>query len=292
MGKSRTKEKDQIVVVCPVKNDNEYLMEYTDHYLNLGFDKVIFLDNNDDQSIRPSEVLEQYVKNGNATLLDCRNTDFNDNHFKHAFYCNYDFNWVFFADDDEFLELKKHQSIRDFLNSFKPDVSKIVFNNMHYGDNGHIYQKPGKVQERFPDPLPVDLSIPGAIDLIYHNSAIKSILKKRKSGFFQITSHCMIDDKPFYNADKEEVKLEPCMWRVSNNNITYETAYVSHYCTKSLEEFVKTKMKRSQTNCSKYKNRFQLENYYFMFNANQGLKYQIDERSGDSSKDMQKQSLC
>jgi len=27
-------------------------------------------------------------------------------------------------------------------------------------------------------------------------------------------------------------------------------------------------------------------------NANQGLKYQIDERSGDSSKDMQKQSLC
>ena len=32
---------------------------------------------------------------------------------------------------------------------------------------------------------------------------------------------------------------------------------------------------------------FVFDNY-----ANQGLKYQIDERSGDSSKDMQKQSLC
>lgn len=30
----------------------------------------------------------------------------------------------------------------------------------------------------------------------------------------------------------------------------------------------------------------------YNINANQGLKYQIDERSGDSSKDMHKQSLC
>lgn len=266
MGKSRTKEKDQIVVVCPVKNDNEYLMEYTDHYLNLGFDKVIFLDNNDDRLVRPYKILKEYVMKGDVELLGCRNTSFDDILFKNSFYYNYDFSWVFFADDDEFLVLKKDKSIRDFLNSFKTDVSKIIFNNMHFGDNGHIYQKPGKVQDRFPDSLPVDLSIPGGIDPIYHNSAIKSILKKRKSGLFQITSHCMIDDKPFYNADKEEVKLEPCMWRICNDHITYETAYIKHYCTKSLEEFIKYKMKRSRSNCLKYRHRYQLENYYFMYN--------------------------
>lgn len=266
MSRNRTKDKDQIVVVCPVKNDNEYLIEYTDHYLNLGFDKVIFLDNNDDKLVMPSKVLAEYVSKGQTTILDCRETDFNDNHFKHSFYCNYDFHWVLFTDDDEFLELKKHKSIRDFINSFNPNVSKIVFNNMHYGDNGNIYQNPGKVQERFPDPLPFDLSIPGGISPIYHNSAIKSILKKRNKGSFKITSHCMIDDKPTFNADNKEVKLEPCMWRIKNENISFETAYIKHYCTKSLEEFIKIKMKRSLSYCSMYKNRFQLENYYFMFN--------------------------
>lgn len=266
MKKRHIKEKEQIVVVCPIKNDNEYLIEYTDHYLNLGFDKVVLLDNNDDDSMRPSDVLADHIKKRSVKILDCRNTNFNDTLFKYSFFCNYEFDWVLFADDDEFLELKKHNSIRDFLSSFSPEVTKIVFNNMHYGDNNQIFQKPGKVQERFPEPLPLDLSMPSDKGPIIHNSAIKSILKKKNTKDIKVTSHCLIDSTPHFNADNEIVELEQGFWRVNNNSITYETAYIKHYCTKSLEEFVKCKILRSKSNCYRYENRFNLDNYYFIFN--------------------------
>lgn len=120
--------------------------------------------------------------------------------------------------------------------------------------------------DRFPEPLPLDLSMPGDSGPIVHNSAIKSIIKKKYAEEIRVTSHCLIDDTPHYNADNQIVELEQGLWRVSNDNITYETAYIKHYCTKSLEEFIKCKMKRAQTNNSRYKDRFKLDNYYFLFN--------------------------
>ena len=30
----------KIVVSCPIKNDNEYLIEFVEHYLNLGFNAI------------------------------------------------------------------------------------------------------------------------------------------------------------------------------------------------------------------------------------------------------------
>ena len=47
----------KIVVSCPIKNDNEYLIEFVEHYLNLGFNAIYLYDNNDDDSIIPSEIL-------------------------------------------------------------------------------------------------------------------------------------------------------------------------------------------------------------------------------------------
>jgi len=264
--KAHIKESDQIVVVCPVKQDNEYLIEFTDHYLKLGFDKIVFLDNNDDDSIKPSDVLMDYMVVDRVEMIDYRNMNFDDTLFKYSFYCNYDFAWVLFADDDEFLELRKHASIREFLASFNADATKILFNNRHYGDNNQIFYKPGNVMDRFPEPLPLDLSMPGDSGPIVHNSAIKSIIKKKQAEEIRVTSHCLIDDTPHYNADNQIVELEHGLWRVSNENITYETACIKHYCTKSLEEFVKCKMKRAQTNSSRYENRFKLDSYYFLFN--------------------------
>jgi hypothetical protein len=35
------KRNNEIVISCPIKNENEYLIEFTEHYLNLGFDSVL-----------------------------------------------------------------------------------------------------------------------------------------------------------------------------------------------------------------------------------------------------------
>lgn len=268
MKNSYIKERDQIVVACPVKNDNEYLVEFAEHYLKLGFDKIYFLDNNDDDAINPSDVLTDFLNNGSVAIIDFRNRDFEDTIIKFSFFFNYQFKWALFVDEDEFLELKMHTSIREFLSSFNADVTKIIFNIVHHGDNDQIFQEPGKVQERFCKPIPLELSVQKLEGKVFINSYIKSLLKKRDFNLdIRIYSHSLIDNTPVYNADGIIVELASCCNRVNNKDITYNTAYIRHYCTKSLEEFVKTKMKRAQSNCSEYQHRFGIYNYYFFVNT-------------------------
>ena len=68
----------KIVVSCPIKNDNEYLIEFVEHYLNLGFNAIYLYDNNDDDSIIPSEILASYINDGKVIIINYRKQVFND----------------------------------------------------------------------------------------------------------------------------------------------------------------------------------------------------------------------
>jgi hypothetical protein len=251
---------DDIFVSCPIKNDNEYLIKFTEHYLNLGFDGIYFYDNNDDDAIQPLDVLKDYVERDKVEIVDYRNMAFDDYVHRNHFFKNGDFGWVLFVDDDEFLELKKHKSIRAFLSSFDDDVTKIAINNLHYGDNEKCFYEEGRVQDRFKEPLPLDSST----KYYTFNNAIKSLLKKT-NGPYDLNPHSLLDDKPYYNADNKKISLREG-WKTNDADVTYNTAFIKHYCTKSLEEFVKCKIKRAKSHNKRYANRFDIDNYYFMYN--------------------------
>ena len=253
---------NDIVISCPIKNDNEYLLEFVEHYLNLGFDKIYFYDNNDEENIRPETLLSKYIADQKVVIIDYRNMLFIDKHLRRHFFINYSFDWVLFVDSDEFLELRKHDDIRSFLVSFDSHVVKIAINNLHYGDNDVCYYEKGKVQDRFKLPLPLDL---GTKEYLF-NSSIKSFLKKTSLEVVRyLNPHSLLDYNPYYNSDNKKVELES-YWRFKETDITYETAYIKHYCTKSLEEFVKCKVKRATKNNKQHLNRFGLDSYYFMYN--------------------------
>lgn len=48
-------------------------------------------------------------------------------------------------------------------------------------------------------------------------------------------------------------------------DVSFDTGFIKHYCTKSLEEFVKCKVKRSKTNNVIHRNRFNIDTYYYMY---------------------------
>lgn len=252
---------NDIVVVCPIKNNNEYLIEFVEHYIKIGFDKIYLYDNNDDDLINPKDILQKYILNGVVKIINYRNSVFVDTVQRNHFYSYADFEWVFFADDDEFLELNKHKNINDFLASFDRNVKKIAINNLHFGDNNRCYYEQGYVQSLFKDPLPIDIGN----EKYKFNSAIKSILKKVK-GNYELNAHSLINDHPYYNAENKTIKLRS-FWNTFDDDISYDTAYIKHYCTKSLEEFIKCKVKRVQRNNLKFMNeRYNINNYYFMYN--------------------------
>ena len=78
---------------------------------------------------------------------------------RHVYSCNdfiyrrsQGFDWVIFLDVDEFLVLKKHANIKEFLRDYgnlPGSVEAIAVNWMLFGDNGHKEMTEGGVLERF-----------------------------------------------------------------------------------------------------------------------------------------------
>lgn len=260
--------KVRYVVSCPIKNDNQYLIEFVEHYLRLGFDKIVFYDNNDDDDIHPEDVLTRYVKLGKVTVVDYRNQVFDDAlHRRHCF-LTCDFEWILFVDDDEFLELVQVHSISALIHRYGPQVTKIALNNLHFGDNELLYFENGSVQERFRDPLPLTS---GTVSYLF-NSAVKSLLKKVPlDNLNNLNAHTLLNSFSYYSANGAEIFLDN-YWRMKAEDISFEVAYIKHYCTRSLEEFVSCKVKRALSNNARHKERFGLQSYYYQYNLRTQVK--------------------
>ena len=66
-------DKDKYIVCTCAKNENDYIVEFVKHYLDLDFDKIIICDNNDDNSIEI--VLKEFIDNGQVEIFNCRGFD-------------------------------------------------------------------------------------------------------------------------------------------------------------------------------------------------------------------------
>ena len=145
-------DKDKYVVFICAKRENEYLEEYVEHYLKIGFDKIIIADNND-QPNELNSILQKHIEAKKVQILPI-------NGLKGKFQTNlYDmfakegnFKWCAFFDADEFLEIShRYKDVKDFLSSINEDAVLVQW--LIYGPNKQIHKAKGGVQERFKEPF-------------------------------------------------------------------------------------------------------------------------------------------
>ena len=124
-------DKDKYIVCTCAKNENDYIVEFVKHYLDLDFDKIIICDNNDDNSIEI--VLKEFIDNGQVEIFNCRGFDSFQVQF-YTMFSNYgNYKWCAYYDADEFLELGIYTSIKDFLNTIPEDIDGVCFNWLLFG---------------------------------------------------------------------------------------------------------------------------------------------------------------
>lgn len=137
-------------------------------------------------------------------------------------------NIVLLFDLDEFITLRIHDNIKDFLKDY--DKSDCIYLNwMAYGTNGQKFKKSGLVQDRFTKP-----TLPLTIKENYH---VKSIVKNQKYSKFDLTPHDPYFYKGVYTTTYKKCKRSPFHYP------DYRIAYIKHFETKSEEE-LKNKVKR------------------------------------------------
>ena len=225
-------DKDKYVVIACAKNEEEYIVEWIEHYLNLGFDKLFIVDNNDEGNDSLPNLLQNYVNEGKVQIFDCRGV-FSVQVGLYADFCaESNFKWCAFYDCDEFLEIGAYRSVKNYLEQFN-GYDIVMLNWLCFGPNKQIKKKPGGVQERFPKPV-------SPVLYFKENGFVKSLVRGDKEKF----KDC------FFNGSHTPTNCPNARRTVAGYYDTndeshsflhprYKNGYIKHYYTKSFEEWLK-----------------------------------------------------
>ena len=115
-----------IALVCIAKNEDLYIDEWIVYHKKLGFDDI-FIYQNDWRAKVKNPNATYFTLDGICKQFTCYNSFLNE--YRHKF------DWVTFIDVDEFIVLKKHRDIKEFLKDYN-DLPALGLNWYLFGDNG------------------------------------------------------------------------------------------------------------------------------------------------------------
>ena len=237
-----------IVVLCAIlRTENRYLAEWLDYHLNLGFDHIYLCDNAQEGEERAEEIVNADPKYKDVvTVFPYYNLTgqqvkaYTDCYRERGLH----FDWMAFIDIDEFITfspLSKYSNVKQFIKD-RNNADEILLNWMTYGDNGYVRDNGEGVLNRFIKPLPYSFSPFNLFGKKPYNCHVKQILRRGLDVNY-VMPHASECNKEMtlrvIDADGNEITplaIQP--------KYTFLTCYVRHFYTKSLEEFIATKIAR------------------------------------------------
>lgn len=248
-----------------VSRENKNLYWWVEHHRKLGIKNYYFYDNDHTYS----EQVSDWVKNNKSKFKDCHFKVYDFKAVLHssrqltAFddYCKKhlkEYDWTFFLDVDEFLDLKGmtlNEWFKDVPYKINDkEVASILFRWKCFGFSGHIFRNDSK--------SPVQLykdyvEYPVSSDKYPRNWHVKCCLKKTANVLRWSNPHCpgaLPDNQEILMSDKNTIhnrKGGDCeIYGISPFEPDFDVekyACVNHYYCKSFEEYIE---KRRRSACS------------------------------------------
>ena len=268
--KSAFKSKVGLCVIG--KQENKYAKEFVDYYKSIGFDHIFIYDNNDKNDEKFEEVLSEYISQNFVSIINYRGYRGKENHPQFDAYIDcYEKNsknyvWLAFYDFDEFLYLKKHKTIQEFVDEEKfENCNNIKINWIIYTDNNLIYYENKPVQERFTTPN------------LRHtaNSHVKSLVRGNLPTNYwsgMINPHSSNNDYTCCVPSGETIDSKTPF----NKEPNYDEAYIKHYNTKTIEEFIDKAKRGSATRVFVKDETFWRTKLGYFFSLNKKTKEKLD----------------
>ncbi len=266
--KSKTK-----VCLCAIgKKENLYAKEFVDYYKSIGYNHIFIYDNNDKGDERFEDVLNEEVSKNFVTIIDYRSYRgiINKPQFDAYYDCyeknSKEYDWLSFYDFDEFLYLKHNSNIQDFLDDSKfSQCINVKINWIIYSDNDLIYYENIPVQERFTTVSPYDAD----------NKHIKSTVRGHLEENYwknMCQPHC--SNNSIVSCDPTGKIIDPNS--PYNSPPNYEFAYIKHFSTKTVEEYL-GKIKRGRSDLLvKLDTNYWREKFQYFFDINRKTKEKLD----------------
>ena len=254
--------KIKVALVCCGRLENRYAVEFVEYYKNLGFDHIYICDNNYDGEEYFEDVLQSYIDDKFVTIKDYRNQKvvLPTSYQKEYDNIKDNYDWVAFLDFDEFLTLVEDNNIKEYLSrGYFHNYNQILINWKTYGDNDLVYDDGRPCLERFTMPIPIVKKV--KFKDIYENMHCKSIIRTKLDNI-NIGIHCstgnLLNELTCNNVGYK-INASPC------HEFNYKLAYIKHFATKTLEEYLNTKYIRGTGADFKKFNKYPLE-LFFKYN--------------------------
>lgn len=208
-------------LVCIAKNEEDYLDEWVNYHLKLGFDDIHIYQNNWRWE-NPHPSAKMHVSDGYGVQTKTYNQ------FANHAYKLYD--WAAFFDVDEFLVLKKHKNVKEFIREYE-FFPAISIHWVFFGDNGHkTIDSDRSVLKRFTKRSKVSK---GHFKTIVKLNVHTRMEIHNHEGF-SVNTNCSLIDQLDFAGDRP-----------------IDIAQLNHYHVKTIEEY---KLKIARGRASREKN--------------------------------------
>lgn len=225
----------KILLCCIVKMENLYLRDFIEFYKNMGVTNVVLYDNNDVNGEYPQHVIGDYISDGYVIYKNARGKYRYQLEAYDECYKEYrkDYDWIAFFDVDEYIEILNGMSFKDFLSQDKfKEACAISFYWLVYGDSDKVHYENKPVYDRFTKPAlkpyceeknTFKLVIRGDEEISIHFTDANAIMynvTNRPSFPIMVPNGDIVDPTLLYHQ------------------YSYECAYLKHYQTLTIEEFL------------------------------------------------------
>jgi hypothetical protein len=200
------------MIATMVRDDNDYLDEWVEYHLAIGFEHVLIYDH---KSIKPVE-----PKWGTKVTLKRIETELPFPEYLHlSTFRDFKPYWMMTCDVDEFLVLLQHKDVKDLLVGYESFGGLGIPWSM-YGSSGHIKKPSGNVKDNYVLRT-VDTDKPQYVKTIANTQYFKTMHDP----------HYVTSSKPVVNE-----AFEP--FEGSLMTSPRKLCKINHYFTRSYEEWL------------------------------------------------------
>ena len=208
----------KVAICVAAKFEDHYLEEWLDYNHKLGFDHI-FLFQNDWRTDAERPFLTKGICDGNSIQVPLFNRFLKD---------NTEYDWIAFIDCDEFIVLKKHNNIKEFIEEYKDRTDVIGLNWFMFGSWGITTRKDNSLIKMFTNRNK------------QVNEHIKVIVNKNSNTTMMLPhnthKHTMDTNGKFFMGP-------------FNHNGPTDVAYINHYHSKTKEDW-ELRCKRGRVDCN------------------------------------------
>lgn len=212
-----------VALVCIAKNEDLYIEEWINYHFKIGFDQIFIYQNDwrfDKEIPNVTKIEFDGIKRQMQSYDD--------------FILKYgkDFDWVAFFDVDEFLVLKKHIGVKDFIKDYS-DYDAIGISWVLFGDNNITEVTDNySVIERF---TKRESTVNRHIKSIIRPSVVKEMSSPHNPNWVWVDTSFKV------NTGSQ------------NENPTDDVAQLNHYFVKTKVEFI-SKINRGRADTAQFRN--------------------------------------